>query len=134
MNSSITVVAQFKDGNWINILKKDKGQDFEIVGNYGYLIITSKDTTVTLNGPKSMLTDIKWSEYLGWNLFDNTVFSNSNASALVTGFKSANINTVAYWDSTLGRFEYYSKDKLESGIYGKDFSTKDIDSIFLRIY
>lgn len=132
--SGITLIAKFSNGKWVNILKSDKGEDFELEGNYGYLIITNKSSDITLKGPKSSSSDLKWNNFLGWNLYDTSVFTQSNASSIITGFSNAKVNTVAYWDYSQSKFEYYTRDNTQSGVYGNDFKISDKDSIFVRIY
>ena len=137
-NSSILLIANFEGYEWKDIVKKSEtvpfaGNDFVFKQNKGYLIISSEDTVLNIDGWKDSA-----SKYLplseGWNLVGGSLYSKSyKASTLISNLKKSDIDVdvVAVWSKELGLFNYRREEE-DSTVYGDDLKLESNQGIFLK--
>ena len=132
-NNIILIGEHFGD-KWQNLLVKEngnvKGEDFDILGQRAYLIITNQDISVELNGYG--ISPISLSEYKGWALTPKDLIGKYSTKQIITSYEDLNINQLAVWDNKTSMFNNLNIDV--SGIfYGEDQSLSNISSLFVKI-
>jgi hypothetical protein len=138
MYPEISLVANFKNYDWVDIVVRGEdipfaGQDFEISQNSGYLFVSDRDTTLTLDGWVDSNAPVKTLEK-GWTLVGGSKYwEYRDASNLITNFNSDGlpVNTVAIWSNDLSSFTYRMEQ--EGEVYGENISIPDQAGVFLRI-
>ncbi|MGI6423636.1 MAG: fibronectin type III domain-containing protein [Candidatus Dojkabacteria bacterium] len=137
-NSSIELVGDFEAYDWKSLVKRSAdlpfaGNDFSLVQSKGYLIVSSADIVLEVDGWRdSSSTYAQPSQ--GWNLVGGSLYTNArSASGLISKLEksSIDIDTVATWSYELGRFQYRREESNES-IYGEDFTLQSAQGIFIR--
>ncbi|MDD3474924.1 MAG: hypothetical protein PHP08_03430 [Candidatus Dojkabacteria bacterium] len=134
-NSSIILVASFKDGEWNNIMYREdgeiKGSDFELTKGNGYLLTTTSDIEFTYSGKS--LVNYEWGTSTGWQFVSTGVLEPySYTKSIVLSFDEVDINQIALWDQDLGRFVYYIYD-LQGDEYGDSVKIGNTQGVFVKI-
>ena len=120
---------------WKDLVKQSSvlpyvGQDFYFEQNKGYLIYTSKDLTLTLDGWQNM--DAKYQQLEdGWNLVGGSIYSKSSStSALISNLKEneIDIQRVGIWANDLGSFIFNT----QGDVQGIDIKIGENQGIFLK--
>ena len=137
-NSTILLIANFEGYQWKDIVKKSEtvpfaGNDFIFKQNRGYLIVSSEDVVLNIDGWKDSA-----SKYLslneGWNLVGGSLYSKSyKASTLISNLKKSEIDVdiVAVWSKELGLFNYRREEE-DGATYGEDLKLESNQGIFIK--
>jgi hypothetical protein len=134
-NSSVILVAGFKDGQWNKIMYKEdgeiKGSDFELTKGNGYLITTTDDIQISYTGKS--LVEYDWGTETGWQLVSGQSLDPYRyTKSIVLSFDTVDITQVGIWNSSLGKFDYFIYD-LQGDEYGDSVRVSDDQGIFVKI-
>jgi len=134
----ISLVANFQNYEWIDIIVDSEGipfagKDFEVLQNSGYLLISDRALTISLDGwTDSNLGMKKLDE--GWTLVGGSIYTEyKDASSLISMLKEKGfeIDTVALWSNELSSFIY--RRELDKKVYGENIAFPSNVGFFLRL-
>ncbi len=137
-NSNILLIGNFEGYEWKDLVKKSEelpfaGNDFYLKQNKGYLIVSSEEFVLELDGWKD--SSAKYLEIQpGWNLVGGSLYTKSSkASSLISAMEknSIDIDTVGVWSKELARFNYRREEE-DGQIFGDDVKLESNSGIFLR--
>lgn len=136
-DTNITLVADFGSYEWKNIVKRGAtvpfaGVDFELDQNKGYLIISNKDISITMDGWKDSNVTLSTLN-TGWNLVGGSLYtSKATSSNLIDTLNNSEINvaTIAIWNNDTAHFDY--RNQTEDQIYGEDIRLSENQGIFIK--
>jgi hypothetical protein len=131
---NIILIGEHFGDKWQNLLVKEKdsvkGEDFDILGQRAYLIITNQDMSLELNGYG--ISPLSLSEYKGWALTPKDLIGKYSTKQIITSYEDLNINQLAVWDNKSSMFSNLNID-VSGEIYGEDQSLSSVSSLFVKI-
>ena len=137
-NKDILLIGNFQGYEWKDLVKQSStlpfaGQDFFFEQNRGYLIITTKDTVLKLDGWR--VSNLEYSELKdGWNLVGGVTYTKSKkASTLISDLsnKKIDIDIVGVWSYDLGTL-IYRREQADGEVYGEDITLGNNQGVFIK--
>ncbi len=136
MYPQVSLIGSFSNNQWSNLIQRSEsspyvGQDFYFQHGKGYLVISTQDILVTLDGwEKEIYDSPKLTK--GWNLVGGEIFLTARKSSkLITELKKEieNIQGVGVWSNELESLIYKYEDELP--LYD-DISLESNQAVFVK--
>ncbi|MHC1716301.1 MAG: hypothetical protein AB9915_00165 [Candidatus Dojkabacteria bacterium] len=136
-NNKVIAVGLLRNDVWEKIVKYEKGntngEDFNLDPGETYLIISTDDVTIPVQGYKSTST-LELNKLKGWNLISSSLLKSSSDSSksILQNTSFTYINQVAQWQDKQGLFKYTVRDSVNQ-IFGEDLKISNNQGVFVRI-
>ena len=131
---NILLIGEHYGDTWESLAtRKDgslNGEDFQILGERAYIVVSTRDMTFRWTGAGSDPLDL--TAYKGWTLTPTALLGKSSLKQILTNTEDLEINQVAMWDEDTSMFESLVID-LYGEFFGEDTSLRSIDSVFVKI-
>jgi hypothetical protein len=131
---NILLIGEHYGDTWEQLaIRKDgdvNGEDFQIVGERAYIIVSTRDMTFRWSGKGSDPLDL--TQYKGWVLTPVSVLDKNSTEQVLTNTEGLEINHLAVWDSSTSMFEDMAID-LYGDIFGENLSLRNVDALFIKI-
>ena len=131
---NIILIGEHYGDTWEHlVVNKDddiSGEDFQILGERAYLIVSTRDMTLRWTGSGSEPLDL--TEYKGWTLAPVDLLGQNSTKQILTNTTDLEINQLATWDDSTSMFSNMNVD-LYGDFFGTDTSLSTISSVFIKI-
>jgi hypothetical protein len=131
---NILLIGEHYGDTWEHLVVNKEGningEDFQILGERAYLIISSRDMTLRWTGSGSDPLDL--TKQKGWTLAPVDLLGQSSTKQILTNTIDLKINQVATWNDSTSMFNNMNID-LYGDFFGSDTSLRNVSSVFVKI-